>query len=303
MKRDTNVDSILDSWFTDGPTTLPDRTVAAIVEGLDDVHQRGPFGLSGRLSMQRLVPALGGLAIVLVVGVLAWGLYFKGGGVGANPTPTPTPAPTVTPRATTPPPDPTPAALPAGPFVLVNEMLFGVRTTVTIPTTDWYGMPYYTGLEKNGEVGPPGGAKIVVYGGGLSVYGDPCAWESTRPDNPATSLDELVDALSAQASRDATAPEDVTVGGYPGKRLTLHVPEDVVFADCDGDEFRTLIERSRSGEETPHIQLFPGQISEVWVVDVDGTFVFFDAGYFAATPAQDVEEMRAIVESAAFEKR
>jgi hypothetical protein len=152
-------------------------------------------------------------------------------------------------------------------------------------------------------VGPPDGAKLVVYGGGLSVYGDPCAWESTRPDDPAASLDEIVAALSAQASRDATAAEDVTVGGYPGKRLTLHVPEDVVFADCDGGEFRTLMERSRSGEETPHVQLFPGQISEVWVVDVGGTLVFFDAGYFAATPVEHVEEMRSIVESATFERR
>jgi hypothetical protein len=41
----------------------------------------------------------------------------------------------------------------------------------------------------------------------------------------------------------------------------------------------------------------------VWVVDVDGTLLFFDAGYFADTPAEDVEEMRAMVESATFEVR
>src|SRR5687768_2270215 len=220
-----------------------------------------------------------------------------------RPTATTPPAPIATPRptATPPPPDPTPAALPEGPFVLVYEMLFGVRTTVTVPAADWHGMQYYTGLEKHGRVGPPDGAKLVVYGGTRLVYGDPCAWESTRPDNPAASLDELVAALSAQASRNATAAEDVTVGGHPGKKLTLHVPEDAVFADCDGGEFRTLMEVSTSDEETPHIQQFAGQISEVWVVDVDGTHVFFDAGYFAATPAEDVDEMRAIVKSATFE--
>ena len=62
------------------------------------------------------------------------------------------------------------------------------------------------------------------------------------------------------------------------------------------------MEISTTGEETPHVQQFPGQISEVWVVDLGGKFVFFDAGYFAATPAEDVEEMRAIVESATFER-
>ena len=33
MKREVNVDQVLDSWFTEGPTNLPDRTVAAIVGG------------------------------------------------------------------------------------------------------------------------------------------------------------------------------------------------------------------------------------------------------------------------------
>jgi hypothetical protein len=47
----------------------------------------------------------------------------------------------------------------------------------------------------------------------------------------------------------------------------------------------------------------PGQIDEVWVVDVDGTLVLFDAGYFAGTPAEYVEEMRDMVESATFEAR
>ena len=180
-------------------------------------------------------------------------------------------------------------------------MLFGVRTTVTIPAPDWHGLDYNTNVVKHGVEGPPEGAGLIVYGGDMLVYGDPCAWESTRPDAPAGSLDELVAALSAQASRDATEPVDVTVGGHPGKMLTLHVAEDAVFTDCDGGEFRTLLEVSSSGDEAPRFHQGPGQIDEVWVVDVDGTLVFFDAGYFPDTPAEDVEEMRAMVESATFE--
>lgn len=34
---------------------------------------------------------------------------------------------------------------------------------------------------------------------------------------------------------------------------------------------------------------------------IDGTLVNFDAGHFADTPAEEVEELRAIVESATFE--
>ena len=245
-----------------------------------------------------------GLAAAAVVVIAVVGFQFLGnsdtGSPGASesaePSATATPRPSPTPTA----PEQSYGPLSEGPFRLVYEQLFGVRTTVTIPAPDWHGLLTYTGVEKNGMAGPPQGAGLVVFGGDMSVYGDPCAWESTRPDDPVASLDEVVAALSAQTSRDATPPVDVTVGGYPGKMLTLQVPEDAVFTDCDGGEFRTLIE---VGTDGARFHQGPGQIDEVWVVDVDGTLVFFDAGYFAATPAEDVEQMRAMVESATFEVR
>ena len=61
-------------------------------------------------------------------------------------------------------------------------------------------------------------------GTGVYVYGDPCQWASTTPETPATTVEEIVAALAAQASRDASEPVDVTVGGYAGKMITLHVP-------------------------------------------------------------------------------
>jgi Tol biopolymer transport system component len=92
MKRELNVDQVLDSWFTEGPTDLPDRTVAAIVEGLDDVRQRGPHGLPSRLSMPRFVPALAGAAVVLAVAVVALGVFLNRPGVAVSPSTTPSPS-------------------------------------------------------------------------------------------------------------------------------------------------------------------------------------------------------------------
>ena len=303
MPTDKQLKQRISSWLEgEAPSRMPDRVLRATFERTGKTRQQGSWrAVLRRLQVNRMVATLAGTAAVVIVAVVALGLYFNQPGVGSGQSPSPSPTSTPIPTATPEPPDATPAALPEGEFVLADEMLFRVRTTVTIPAPDWHGTQYYTALEKRGKAGPPDGAKLTVFGGRLFVYEDPCAWESTRPDAPAASLDELVAALSAQASRDATSPEDVTVGGYPGKKLTLHVPEDVVFADCEGGEFRTFTEVSSSGNEAPHIQQFPGQISEVWVVDVDGTLVLFDAGYFAATPVEDVEEMRAIVESATFD--
>ena len=66
------------------------------------------------------------------------------------------------------------------------------------------------------------------------VYVDPCPWASTTPNTPATTVDEIVTGLAAQASRDAAAPVNVTVGGYAGTQITLPVPNDAeAIADCD----------------------------------------------------------------------
>ena len=130
-----------------------------------------------------------------------------------------------------------------------------------------------------------------------------------RPDAPATTVDELVAALSAQASRDATAPVDVTVGGYAGKSITLHVPDDAAFSakqftDCDQGFFGSWA--GGNGTDGPDLtpsryHQGPGQIDELWVLDVNGVTVVIDTAYYAATPAEVVDEIRAIVESATFE--
>ena len=72
-------------------------------------------------------------------------------------------------------------------------------------------------VRDNGGDPPDGAAIIGLYDGEYYVYGDPCQWSTTMPDSPATTVDEVVAALRAQASRDASAPEDITVDGYAGK--------------------------------------------------------------------------------------
>jgi hypothetical protein len=306
---DRDVSRAIRSWLREDRHEDASRIAGAVLDRVEATSQRrATWWPARRMPIMNKIATIGLGAAAVVVAVFVGAQLFgsPSGGVGgpgeeptaaAQPSLTATPMPSPTARA----PEPTPAALAEGPFVLVDERLFGVRATVTIPAPDWHGLETNTNVVKHGMAGPPEGASLVAYGGNMLVYGDPCEWESTRPDDPATSLDAFVGALSAQASRDASRPVDVTVGGYPAKMLTLTVPEDATFADCDGGEFRTLMEVSSSGDEAPRFHEGPGQISEVWVVDVDGTLVFFDAGYFADTPTEYVEEMRAIVESATFE--
>ena len=44
----------------------------------------------------------------------------------------------------------------------------------------------------------------------------------------------------------------------------------------------------------------PGAIDEVWIVDVDGEIVIVTGAYYPETPAEDVEELQAILGSMTF---
>ncbi len=122
------------------------------------------------------------------------------------------------------------------------------------------------------------------------------------PDTPATTVDEIVAALGSQALRDASEPVDITAAGYAGKAITLHVPDDAVFSECDDDTFGTLADPTDPDfpERPSRYHQGPGQIDEFWVVDVNGVPVAFDLIYWPDTPQDVIDDMHAMVESATF---
>lgn len=251
--------------------------------------------------MNKLVPiGLGAAAVVvaLVVGTQVLGSP-EAGGVGGAPTAEPTPAASPTPVTGS----GTTGLQPGTSFSLTDEgSLDGMPTqpvTVTIPAAGWDGDPR-SGVLVKGEPNPPDGAGTILFFGDLYVYGDPCRWSSTRPETPATTVDEIVSALAAQALREASTPVDVTLDGYTGKAVTLHVPGDALFSECDGSQFGSW---GLAGADQAPMRYHqgPGQIDEVWVVDVNGVPAIIDWTYYEDTPQSVVDELRAIVESIRFE--
>ena len=247
-----------------------------------------------------------GLAAAAVVAVLFVGSQLFGspsGGLGADPSATATSEPTQEPT-------PSPSAdafLPEGPILLWDPQLDaegpqgGATITVTISAPGWLFHDDYQYLQKGTDevddaIVWPGS---LPTGTGLYVYGDPCRWESTVPETPASTVDDIVAALAAQPTLDASEPVDVTIGGYAGKAVSLHVPEDANHGECDGGEAGMY-----QGQGMPGPALVygpPGQTNEFWFVDVEGSIVMLLGRYLPDTPDESVEELRAIVESATFE--
>ena len=221
----------------------------------------------------------------------------------AEPTATPAPTATSEPTAT---PEPSPSVaggLPPGPHPVTKRIDGGVEVTVTIAAPLWDGEPNggYLCWGDPGDTcaGPPDGAGLIAFNDReYYVYGDPCRWSSTRPDTPATTANELVGALANQASRAASAPEDITVDGYTGKKIILHMVDDVDIIACDEGSFALF---AVPGEERARFSQGPGQTEEVWAVEVDGLSVVLIGLYYADTPQNAVDELRAILASATFE--
>lgn len=261
--------------------------------------------------MNRFVTFGLGAAAVVVIGLLLGAqLLVEPTSLGGSNEPTATPEATATPLPSVEPTSSADAFLPEGPLLVwesQNEDAPSITMTISAP--GWiYGSASGDGTEpvewlEKGEEFDNMPEALVLPGAlppetDVYVYRDPCQWASTRPETPATTAEEIVAALAAQASRDASEPVDVTVGGFAGKMITLHVPDDADFADCDGGEFASY---TIEGEDRWQWHQGPGQIDDFWFVDVEGTIVEIRVMYRLDTPGELVEEMRTLVESATFQ--
>lgn len=300
MSTDRDTTRIVRSWLRTEENESADRVLGTVLDRLDTTPQRrATWWPARRLSTMNTTLKVGLAAVVVAVAALIGINYLAEPDVGG-----PGPAESTAPST----PDPTPSATPQPtPSASVTARTFDlalaqspVAIDVTIPSAFWSLDPG-GGVITSEDADPPGGAGIITFvDPGYYVYGDPCRWSTTRPDTPSATVDELVAALSAQALRDASAPVDITLDGYTGKSITLHVPENADFADCDDGMFASW---GVPGEDPARWHQGPGQIDELWIVDVDGHLVVIDTAYYAGTPEDVVDELGAIVESVAFEAR
>jgi hypothetical protein len=132
---------------------------------------------------------------------------------------------------------------------------------------------------------------------------DPCHWDGSWRD-PGTSVDQLVNALSAQ--RGASSAVDVTLAGYPGRSMRLRAPSDISknrndFKDCDP-------ETNRDGTQQKYYTWWmgdlgfahwPNQIDRLWILDVHGERLVINAEWFPGTSQRTKAQILNVVNSIA----
>ena len=319
MTAQHDLDRQLSAFLQEGPTELPDSSFDAVRHRTEQTRQRVVIGPWRFPEMNKLLAI--GLGVAAVVAVLLVGpnlLPSNSTGPGGQPTPSaepsepaPSTAPSQAPTSAAPTGSPD-GSLPEGRFTVLDLGAPGgsLAFAVTIPGPGWTSLPDFGGLLKGEDSDPPEAAMLFwswPAGTTLDVFGDACRWESTRPTTPAATVDEIASALAAQAPRDASTPVDVTIGGHDGKHVTLHVPDDAptraeAFKDCDGGEFASYGETGKTGVDgLARTHQGPGQVDELWILDVDGRLAIIDVMYRPDTSDELIEEMRTIVESTTVE--
>jgi|GEM_PF-1556261 len=322
MSAPKDLDRQIESFLTDGPMELPEPSYAQVRDRLEHERQRTGFGPWRTPTMNTFVAiGLGAAAViaVLLIGSNLLGSSSPGPGGEVPASATPSEAPTSA--------EPSAVFLPEGPFAWFEPTILPEprtdlpRIAVTIPASGWacpqVGYEACILIQGGGEGSlsvpdgrlPESALMATLTKSGIYVYQDPCQWEYDLPDPPVTTADEIATALAAQPSRDASDPVDVTVGGHPGKMVTLHVPDDARYSVADGgftDCFRgvyssyTYGDHDGAGSLPTRWHQGPGQIDTFWIVQVDDAIVIIDAMYRADTPTDRIAEMRSIAESATF---
>ena len=297
MTTSRDPERLIHAFVREGAEQLDDQVYDAVRAEIEQKRQRVVIGPWRVPTMSKLVPI--GLGAAALIAVLFVGSRFRRfaqlerGRTGRRGKPTPASAEPTSSAAYSSPRD-------RPPSLTTGAMADTPRITVTIPSSGWVSLPGFGGIQKGEDEDPPQSAMLLwatPVGTAYDVYGDPCHWASTKPDSPATTVEEIAAALAAQPSRDASEPVDVTA--LTGLREEGH-PARAERRSVRGLRPRNYASYGHSGANPSRTHQGPGQIDELWILNVNGAVTILDVMYRPDTPAALIDEMRAIAESADF---
>lgn len=160
-----------------------------------------------------------------------------------------------------------------------------LRVEFTIAERGW---TPFIGAYKSGQAVDYVAAKFLAVTTVASSACDATTWVALgdTAEDLASGLAQIGDFVTQ------LAPTTVSAYGYDGYHLVLEVPDQEGFVGCDDGYF--------DGYEGPTIGRYyqgPNQVVEFWALDVEGTPLLIEATWFPDSPAEDVAQLRAILDS------
>ena len=163
--------------------------------------------------------------------------------------------------------------------------LGSARVTFSIPDDQWAWAGHGV-LTGGWQAWTPG---AINPGVGLSflsvkdVYADPCLNESgfLAPALGPT-VGDLTRALTELPGYNASAPTDVMIDEHAARYVRMTINPEIDFSQCDDNYFMAGWMLADGYSEA---NLSPDQISEYWIVDVNGTrCVLYESSFGGTTP-------------------
>jgi len=209
--------------------------------------------------------------------------------VPTSPTLAPTSGPTASPEPT---PD-GPTELPVDGHVEPGQYFGefeGYKFLVTVPNAGWTWTREYESFHQGHQhsdfaIFRPGGAMTTL-------YAEACESEGSEFEFGPT-VDDLANALVSLEDFEVSEPTEVTLGGYQGKQVTVTVPMDADVGNPECDDGYSLL--------PGHSYEVAGQADDIWIIDMDGTRIVPTIATGPETPADIVEQAKAMRESLVLE--
>jgi hypothetical protein len=175
-----------------------------------------------------------------------------------------------------------------------------LRVVYEVPAEGW---SQWVGAVKFGDEGHVAVSITTV----TNLVSDGCSDHSHSDPPVGPTVDDLATALADLAPFQVTSPpKDVTVYGYDGKHLELTVPDLPVegsgdnrrFTECNSGQLKSWV---APFDTTPGDAFYgytdSGYTEEFWILNVEGTRLMIAAERSAGSPQDDLEELRAILDS------
>lgn len=185
-------------------------------------------------------------------------------------------------------PPPAPTLSPPGKTVVA-----GIPFSIGAPVEAWERFAF----SINRSIAGPQGAEAIIFWAGLADGGGVSACDAVLGGWLRRSVADLATAVAAApGTKLVRGPTDVTVGGFPARHVTLTVRER---QGCEPGFFFTWPQDHCFG--ACWMQTGVGATIRIWIVDVDGRRIVFEAATTRRATPQLEREVVEIVRSIRFD--
>jgi hypothetical protein len=294
---ETLFDPRVADWLEDDPRRAPDEALDVILAAFPSIKQRRASRVPWRTPVMSSTMRLGlaGAAVVAVAGgaVFLIGLRPNTGpmaSTSAGPSSLTSPAP---PGSTSSgaPTLPRAGAVGPGRYAIawgVGGQSAGRTVMLEFDVPAGWSAVDGSGLIKHND--QPGEVDWAL-SNPVGVYSDACAPGATLAAI-GSSVNDLVTALLDQTGSEATRPADVTLDGYPAKRIDISIPEDLDTTTCRISGLQIWAQVGGGFLAFPD-----GWSVSVYVVNVDGGRLVITAGKGPDASAADIAERDEMITS------